>query len=115
MRTAIMKIVQKVARQALAFGAAETSKTFTFRKSGLLKHITSIASDPTNVITYGISIADADGATVYSVATLARNATTNTTGLLVPLCDEEYTVTVTLSGVPGVSGIEIKVTLLVER
>ncbi len=115
MRAAIMHLIEKVAKTTLTFGAAETEQTFTFKKSGKLKFIISKASDPTNVITYTITITNADDSTLYSVGTLARNATTDTAVDNIPLCDETHTVTVTLSGAPGVSGITVDVTLIVER
>lgn len=115
MRTAATKVIQKVDKTTLTFDADDLTKTFTFTKQGLLKFMISTASNPTNSITYAVAITNADGSTLYSVALLARNATTDTAISSIPLCDEEHTVTVTLSGVAGTSGITVDITLIVER
>jgi len=97
-------------RIPLAFGAAETTKTFTLKGlRGTLFSILLEAFDSTNNVTRTVAITDLNSKTLFSKGTLSDATTTLIAVRLgeskdVPMNGLNKTLTVTLSGVPGGSG-----------
>ena len=93
----------------LSWGAAETDARVSSAISsnrgvyqGTLWGFKLTINNTTNNITFALSIQDEDGVTIYTSGAQADNGTDVVTGLSVPLYAKE-TVTLTPSGVPGVS------------
>lgn len=102
--------------KALAFGASDTSKSFTFTANGLLSAVLLKIPNVTNTPTATISIVDEHGVTVYSVSGLAENTThmlrydsqnSATLPLKVPFAGFG-TCTVLFTGAPGAYTIEVE-------
>jgi hypothetical protein len=103
----------------LAFGASDTSKTFTIKGlRGTLDAILYEQFNSTNNSTGTVAITDPDSNSLFSKSSLADGAATMiqvrlSEGKSVPFDGTNRTLTVTLSGAPGGSGGTIYVTLWV--
>ena len=115
----IESVPRSPGRHALAFGASDTSKTFTFKGiPGVLFAILYEQYDTTNNVTGTVAITDANSATLFSKGTLTDGTNTlisvqrGETKDVPFLSSVKYTVTVTLSGAPGNAG-SVYVTLFI--
>lgn len=108
------KVMRAVNTQA--FGAGDTVKSFTLETSALLLGLKPNVPNWTNAVTLTIALTEADGATLFSEAGIARNTKAHIVPLYdainwaIPL-DGIITVTLTLSGAPGGSGGNLITTL----
>lgn len=63
-------------------------------------------NDNTNNVTVTLKVKDKDGDVIYTSAACAEAATTVVMGLDIPLVEQEM-ITITPSGVPGASGLDV--------
>ena len=99
--------IKKTASRTLAFGAADTTKSFTLETNLWLHSAVVTLPNWTNAVTATFSVTNSDSKEIYSAAALAES----TDHVLQDFADFGFlpltgtsTVTVTLSGVPGGSG-----------
>ena len=104
--------------------AASTATTEDIKINGTIVAVEVIASDSANAITYTVALETSNGASVFSVASIAENAKTwldarshkgtqDADFNPVPVNDT-LTATFTPSGVPGTGGSTLDVILYVE-
>lgn len=90
-------------RMSFAYGAAETVKTQTIRARGKLYAILLEMANFTNGVTGTLTVANQYTNELYNSTAKAENATYLLTGID-RIHAEEWTITLTLSGVPGGTG-----------
>jgi len=77
--------------------------------NGMLRGFSTTVLDNTNAVTVSVAFLDADGGAISTTAGIAKDATTHTGSLFVPLC--AASVKVTPSGAPGTSGLTVDLLL----
>jgi hypothetical protein len=115
-----------VADAAFAQGVWADTETGALQKTlsninGEIGAIDIVISDATNAITFTVAITNANGATIYSEAGLAENAShfkvaysnkgTQDADFNPALVNGDLTATLTPSGDPGASGVTVDVTV----
>lgn len=109
-----MRIV-KHSPVTLSFGAAETTKTWAFSYfNGYMVSMIVVVPNWTNTVTCTLSIVNGESRAVYTSAALAQNASYYIYPSF-PVAVETYTLTATLSGVPGGSGGNVIITAYFEE
>ena len=113
MRTRVNYDVRARDAEAIAFTATSLTGTLTFSHTGFLIGLIVAVPDFTNSITVTASIADADGNEIASQAAMAKNATAMV-HFDIGYCPlyGETTITFTLSGVAGLGGGDLTVTVI---
>lgn len=98
-----MQRIQRIKSGDMAFGAAETEKTFRITENGHMTDFAFVIPNFTNVVTGVFTVLDEDSVVLYTSAAMNKNATTVVNSLAVPT-DRNYTGKLTLSGAPGGTG-----------
>jgi hypothetical protein len=116
-----MKINMVRTINTFVFGAAQTVLTSTLQENGWINVIRVDLPTFTNTVTGVVTITDRDGYVVYASGSLTMGAITAIGDSIaaaelgsVP-CDLNYSMTLTLSGVPGGTGGTAKVLMYLKK
>jgi len=107
-----MKRILRIAGTG-AFGAADTTKTFSIYVNGHMSDVAVVMPNFTNAPTATLTIEDEAGVVLYTKAAIANNATTIVNSLSVPV-DTNYVGRLVLSGAPGGTGGTVSAKLWVD-
>ena len=104
--------VWKSERKGLAFGATDTTKSYTFQCNGKVNHVLVEIPNFSNAVTTTVTVADENGVTIMSKSGLAKatNHVIDSTDDFDRALAGTYTITLTLSGAPGGTGGTVSTT-----
>jgi len=108
----IMRTLEKTIEDTQSFAATGTTKSWTLTANALTHTIIVDVPDFTNGITVTLSITNSDSHEIYASAALAEN-TLHVIKAEVPLVGAN-TILLTLSGVAGGSGGDVKTTFYLQ-
>jgi hypothetical protein len=103
-------------KNVFSFGATGTVLTQTLQNTGWIEMIIIDIANFSNVVTATVTINDPDGYEVYNSTALAKNTVTKQGDSFgaadvgaIPIHYDDFTMTVTISGVAGGTGGDVKV------